>query len=160
MKKLIHFCLFLWLSVYMQITFAENSLTKEYKRFFNEKDYVIYKSGKIKINVDEDYSNSAAISVTIEFDLKGAEKILVLKVPESGYSDEGFYTQECRDDYVFVAGYTIEPTKNISEISFRMRSRCLGERTRIVVWAKTSNGKYYQGIKTFRIYAAHETLYW
>ncbi len=160
MKILIRFCLFLWLLIFAQFTFAENPLTKEYKRFFNEKEYIIYRTKDVIINVDEDYSNSAAISVTIEFNLKDVEKVLVLKVPESGYSDEGFFTPECKDDYVFVAGYTVDPTKNISEISFRMRSRCLGERKRLVVWVRTAEGKYYNGTKRFRVYTADETLHW
>ncbi len=159
MKKSFQFYLFLGGLFFTQFALAENPLTKEYKRFFNEQEYAGYWSKNVNISVDED-TVSEEIPIKIKFNLKAVEKVLVLKVPESGYDDEGFYSRECRDDYVFVAGYTIDPTKNVSEISFRMRSRCLGERKRLVVWVRTSNGKYYQGTKTFRAYASHETLYW
>jgi len=161
MKKLMSFFLLLALFFSAQSIYAQTKLEKEFMRFFEGKEYgSSYWPKNVKINVDEDYSHSAEITITIELDLKSVEKVLVLKVPESGYDDEGFYSEECRNDYVFVAGYTIDPTKNISEIGFRMRSRCIRERTRLVVWVRTSDGKYYQGTKTFRTYASHETLSW
>jgi len=161
MKKLMSFCLLLVLFFSVQSIYAEIKLEKEFIKFFKGKEYGgSYWHKNVTINADEDYSRSAEITITIEFNLKGVEKVLVLKVPESGYDDEGFYSKECRDDYVFVAGYTINPSKNVSKIIFRMRSRCIQERVRLVVWVKTSDGKYYQGTKTFRTYASHDTLYW
>jgi len=168
MKKIIQLLIFGLLLCSCQTVISKTPTQVEFNKFFKEsiKDY---KENQIKISIhSETIQNGQSavdatidqIQVTLTFDIQNIEKVLVLKVPESEYWDDGTLNKDCRDDYVFIAGYNIEPEKNVTEITFRMRSRCLHERVRLLVWGKDKKGEYYLGQKTFRTYASHETIHW
>jgi len=159
------FCLFFGLS---QPVFSESVVKSEFSKFFKE-PLTTYKEKNIEISIlngkkQNDVivvdGTTRQIQITLTFNIKSIEKILVLKLPESGYSDDGTFDQSCQNDDTFVAGYNVDPSINISELTFRMRSRCIDKPKRLLVWVKTSNGQFFMGKTKFFTYASHESNNW
>jgi len=169
MKKLISFTLYILLTSCAQTVPTETPVQAEFRKFFKE-SLKTYRQDNVKINVDnQDWQNGEVaitdmsndqIQMTVQLNLKSVEKVLVLKLPESGYNADGSISKACRDDYIFVAGYSIDPDINISELTFRMRSRCNGGPHRVVAWVRTSDGKFYLGDRTFFAFTADGVTYW
>ena len=145
-----------------QIVFAATPIETEFMKFFNVDEYgATHKQENVKINVDRaDNLSPSSIQVDLKFDLKAVEKVLILKIPESGYNDSGGFYKPCRDDDVFIAGYTLDPGSNVSELSLRMRSRCGKDRIRLLVWVRVLSGEYYLGKITFHAYVGDQLPYW
>ncbi len=168
MINMLRFCIFFVLLGNYQFVNADSVVESEFAKFFNE-SLTSYKEDKVYITLHNSTKQddqivvdgtSDEIQTTIKFTVKAIKQILVLKLPESGYSDDGTFDEACKNDDVFVAGYNVKPAINISELTFRLRSRCIDERKRLLVWAKTSNGQYYMGRIKFFNYAAHQSNNW
>jgi len=154
MRVFIQLKLFLLLIVSAQSVYAVTPLDEEFMKFFNTKYVVaLYESDKVIVTVDRaDNLTVREIPVDLEFQLKAVEKVLVLKIPESGYDNEGRFYKGCLGDNIFVAGYKFDPTINVTQLKLRMRTRCGSAPIRLLIWVRTSDGKYYLGTKTFHAY--------
>jgi len=63
--------------------------------------------------------------------------------------------KDCLGDDIFVAGYKFDPMVNVTELKLRMRTRCGSAPIRLLIWVKTSNGKYYLVKKTFHAFVGN-----
>jgi len=150
--KLLLFTLSMLLTSTVQ---AQTPIEKEFYNYFKLEDGAIhsndgrYHNGSsfafdgisnnlgVKINVDSIQENTAVIEMEIEFAVKTVEKVLILRVPETGFKSDGFpLTEECLNAPVFIASYTFDPKKNIRGIDLRIKSWC--RNNRIIVWIKTA----------------------
>jgi len=160
MKKYTGFKLFVLLVLSVQPVFAVTPIETEFIKFFNvDSYYPLTRAKNVSITYIGGSGADIAMQIEIKFNLKAVEKVLVLKVPESGYNHEGVLNKTCRDEPVFVAGYTFDPDINVSELGLRMRSRCGQRQNRILVWVRTSNNEYYVGTLTFHEYASEGGSY-
>jgi len=162
MTKLLKFNLFLFLTLCYQLVYAATPIEAEFMKFFNVNEYgATHRHDNVKINVDRaDNLSPSSIKLGLEFDLKAVEKVLILKIPESGYNDSGGFNEPCSNDDIFIAGYTFDPNTNVSELGLRIRSRCGKERIRLLVWVRVLSGKYYLGTITFNAYVGDKLPYW
>ncbi len=169
MRNFIRLNLFVFLILTIHPTIAGTPVEAEFNKFFNA-PLKSYQHSNVKVNVDNQDWQDGEIAVTnmsndqmqitVGFTLKSVEKVLILKLPESGYDLDGSIDEKCQNDYIFVAGYSMDPTANITELTFRMRSHCGGGPHTIVAWVRTANGQYYLGNRTFFAFTADGVNSW
>ena len=143
----------------VQTVVAVTPLESEFMKFFNTKFVVAdYEEENITVTHTGGMIADVEMRINIKLNLNAVEKVLVLKIPESGYDDVGEFNKDCSRTLVFIGGYTLDPKVNTTELNLSMRSLCGQAPNRLLVWARTSNGKYYLGRLTFKATASSNTV--
>jgi len=172
MKKLFLPHLLLLLMMPVQSAFAASPIESAFMDFFNTKEYgalskranvsIVHSGGMVadaemQIDLGFKLKADAEMQIDLGFKLKGVEKVLVLKIPNSGYDNYGSLNKSCRDEPVFIAGYNLDPGADVSNLSLRMRSQC-GQSLIRLVWVRTAKGDYYRGYIEFKAVSSANTV--
>jgi len=159
MKSFIQLKLFILLLFTAQLVFATTPLDAEFMKFFNTKYAVaVYETENVAVTHKSGMVADLEMRINIKLNLKSVEKVLVLKIPESGYDDVGGFNKDCTRNPIFIGGYTLNPSANVTELNLSMRSLCGQAPNRLLVWVRTSDGKYYLGKLTFKATSSANTV--
>lgn len=107
-------------------------------------------SEELKIVVDKVVHEPEVFPVKLQFNVKGIEKVLLLKLKNTGYYRSGYLNQKCADEPVFIASYQLNPDKHVKEIENRLHTHCDRHEITLLLWVRTKDGKIYSTNATFR----------
>lgn len=126
------------------------TIESAFQSFYGEPMKLVLGNKEVKIIVNSIEEDSAVIPLKMVFDLPLVEKVLLLKLKNTGYANNGYYNNECAGEPLFIAAYTLDPQKNISQLETRMRTYCGSDTITLLLWAKTKDGRYYSNSVTFK----------
>ena len=121
----------------------------EFQKFFGEPVPEVIQSQKVDLATAKVAEMPEQIPVTMRFDIKGVERVLLLKVPSNGYSRDGLHYTACEQEPVYIAGYTINANANLSEMETRISTQCIAHQVILMMWVKTNQG-YYLDTESFQ----------
>jgi len=158
MKLFLILKLFILLIIPAKSAFSMTPMEVAFMDFFNTKKYgALSKRSNVSVVHSGGVVADLGMKIDIEFNVKGVEKVLILKIPDSGYDNYGLLNKSCRDEPVKIAGYNFNPVENISKLSLLMKSQCGQSLIRLVVWARTMKGEYYRGYIAFKANTSSNT---
>lgn len=159
MKLFLMFKLLILLIVPAKAVFSMTPIETVFMDFFNTEEYgALSKRSNVGVFHSGGMVADLGVKIDLEFNLKGVEKVLVLKIPNSGYDNYGLLNISCRDESVLVAGYDLNPVENISKLSLLMKSQCGQSLIRLVVWVRTDKGEYYREYIEFKANSSSNTV--
>jgi len=95
------------------------------------------------------------IPITLKFDAKNVEKVLLLNAGGNNYSYDGLYFKKCANEPVTVFSY-IKKTKNHpKKLKVKMRTECVRHQIVLLLWVKTTNGDFYRASFPFNTTSNH-----
>lgn len=139
--------------------FSMTPVEAAFMGFFNTEEYgALSKRSNVGVFHSGGMVADSGVKIDLEFSLEGVEKVLVLKIPNSGYDNYGLLNELCRDEAVLVSGYNLNPVKNISKLSLLLKSQCGQSLIRLVVWVRTDKGEYYREYIEFKANSSSNTV--
>lgn len=85
----------------------------------------------------------SGIPITLKFNIKNVEKVLLLNAGGNHYAHDGIYVDECAKEPVTVFSY-VEKTKNYpKQLKVSMRTKCTQHPIVLLLWVKTKEGRFY-----------------
>jgi len=130
---------------------TDNSIETVFESFFNVPYEMALGDTAVQLIVDERHMAYHSIPVKMHFDIEKIKKVLLLKLKQTGYYYNGFYTQECADDPVYIASFELNPDAKISELGTQFNTHCYDSTIHLLLWVQTNDGTFYSTYKEIKI---------
>lgn len=114
-----------------------------FEKFFQQPFEPALGHGSVRIVVGKQFLGYESIPVKLQFDIDGVEKVLLLKLKQTGYFPDGVFRQECADESVYIASFVVDPARPVREIATRFETSCFQHEINLLLWVKTKDGKIY-----------------
>jgi hypothetical protein len=121
-----------------------------FESFFGEPFQQALGHKEVQIVVDKLQADPSVIPLTLKFSVNAVEKVLLLKLKNTGYYPTGYFSQACADEPVLLASYILNPEKRILEIENRISTTCTQHTITLLLWVKTKDGRFYSNYVNFR----------
>lgn len=134
----------------MQPIHPANGIEGEFEAFFNEPFRPTLGHEAVRLIVEDSHMAHVGIPVKMRFDIDGVNKVLLLKLKNTGYYSDGTFSRECADDPVKIAAFVVDPDARVDEIETRFHTQCLEQYLTLLLWVQTKDGAFYSTSKTIR----------
>jgi len=112
----------------------------EFHKFFGESLPEVIQAKQVDLIVEKTQEMPDQIPIKMQFNVSGVDKVLLLKVPSNGYSNEGQYFESCKNEPVYIAGFNFKKNTNVTELETRLKTSCVAHQVILMMWVKTDSG--------------------